>query len=271
MFLFSVLGTHAEENRSKVAPRTIGDITALLDQYQPDPAKALAVRKILDQMPPDTQDRKDLSRFYKQKAVAAQDVGAARENVLAMRKVVELGGEWDISEDLHLLSTAELMAGNIQQALAAKAEILSRLSPGTYPGKRLLAHGTIAGIYARFGDMKRAAVSIEEAESEYRYGLGKPYASHNRHAWIFNLDRIKSLIFVDQGKLSEAESLLRHAVSEMPGVLSDLAMAQEKKMAVLGSRMEPQLISVSKFKLTLLMSLPLKAVLPKPSISHAAL
>lgn len=207
-------------------PRSIRDITTLLDQYKPDPAKAAEVRKILDQAPPDTQDRKDLARFYKQKAMAAQDVGAAKEFVTAMRKVVELGGEWDLIEDLWHLGSAEFQAGNLQQAMASRTETLTRLPAGTQPGKRMNAYGDQAMLHARFGDLDSATKALETAEEIYRAGLNTRAAIINRHTWTFHLDRHKAGLLFQRGRLAEAEALVRHAAREMPGVRQDQEMAR---------------------------------------------
>jgi CHAT domain-containing protein len=221
--------SRADEPLSNVPPRSIRDITTLLDQYKPDPAKAAEVRKILDQAPPDTQDRKDLASFYKQKAMAAQDVGAAKEFVSAMRKVVELGGEWDLVEDLWHLGSAESMAGNLRQAMAARADILVRLPEGTSPGKRMNAYGGQAMLHARFGDLESATKALETAEAIYQAGLGTKAAIINRHTWTFNLDRYKAGLMFHRGRLAEAEALVRHAAAELPGRRQDQEMARIKR------------------------------------------
>ncbi|WP_422902493.1 hypothetical protein [Propionivibrio sp.] len=229
-FLLSSSGVLANEAGSKIVPRTIGDITALLDQYKPDPNKVAEVRRILDKPIPDTKNAKDLARFYKEKAVAAKEVGAARENVLAMRKVVEHGGEWDYGEDLMLLAQAESMAGNLLQVMELWKQLLDQLPAGTHPGKRLNAYANLAEIYTRFGDLEQASRMLENAENEYRIGLSKTKtAANNRNTWLFNLDGYKAAAMAARGKWPEAEALLRHASELMPKALADIEMADVLK------------------------------------------
>lgn len=213
----------------KAVSRTIGDITTLLDQYKPDPRQAESIRRILDQLAPEIQDTRDLALFYKSKANAAQEVGAAGAFVQAMRKVVELGGELDPIEDLHLLAHAEGMAGNLQQAVDARKRVLASIPPGKYEGKRLHAFGNLALIHARLGELDLAEQALVAAEKEYKSGLLRPHAAYNRHAWIFGLDRYKASVLLNKGKPLEAEALLLHAAAEMPRVISDVEMARVKR------------------------------------------
>jgi CHAT domain-containing protein len=221
-FFFATFGVFANDAGPKVAPRTIGDITTLLDQFKPDPSKAAEVRRILDKPVPDTKDRKDLARFYKEKAVAANDVGAARENVLAMRKVVELGGEFDLAEDLVLLSSAESMAGNLLQAMVARNEVIAKFTNQPFAQGRLIAAYTQnAALYAQLGNLEQTEIAIKSAENALRAALSTPAAASLSSTWTFILDRGKARLLLYQGKFAEAEALYRHAVAEMPGVISD--------------------------------------------------
>ena len=63
---------------SNVPPRTMADITNLLDQYKPDHKKVAELRSVLDSLPPQTQDKQELAKFYRTRAVAADRVGRVR-------------------------------------------------------------------------------------------------------------------------------------------------------------------------------------------------
>lgn len=219
------LAEASEATKPQAIARTIRDITALLDQYKPDPVKAAEVRKLLQQAPPEIRDRKDLARFYKSVAMAAQGVGAARDFVNAMRQVVENGGDWDIAEDLDLLAMAESMAGNLHEAIAARRRILEIAGSG-YPGKRLNAHGWLADAYVRLGDFAAAEKAIDAAESAYRVGLNNIGAARNNNIiWLRNLNRHKAAILQSKGRLQEAEALLHHAASLLPKARAQMQSA----------------------------------------------
>ncbi len=196
----------AADTPPQAPPRSIRDITALFDQHKPDHAKAAEVRKILDQAPPETQDRKDLAKHYKKVALAAEDIGAAREFVTAMRKVVELGGEWDLTEDLARLAQAERTAGNLQEVLTTYHQVLDRIPASSLDaGRRIALLGQVARVYAQLGDIERAAELDRQMQSEFRL-LRSPNPFHK---WHLNAQHGTILEF--QGKLAEAESHLQSA------------------------------------------------------------
>ena len=91
--LLSAKGECAAEEvvSSKAVPRTVTDITSLLEQYQPDPQKVLELRQILNSSPPETDSKKDLAKHYMKKADAADVLGAFTISIENLRKVVELG------------------------------------------------------------------------------------------------------------------------------------------------------------------------------------
>lgn len=48
----------ADTSQPKTPPRTVADITALLDQYQPDQARVAERKAVLAEPPPQTSDKK---------------------------------------------------------------------------------------------------------------------------------------------------------------------------------------------------------------------
>ncbi len=169
----------ASDLPSQAPPRSIRDITALLDQYKPDPSKAAEVRKILDQAPPDTQDRKDLARYYKQKAIAAADIGAGMEYLTHMRTVIDLGGEKDIGEDRALLADAEIVSGNFSQAVGTLQYVLDQFPLYGYNVKKARVSGELAYLYGRLGELDVANKYILRAEGySAAYGLQSNAANY---------------------------------------------------------------------------------------------
>src|SRR5262245_16411154 len=61
-------------------PRTISDITAILDQEKrEDPQVVVEARARADEAPPPTADPARLATFYLERARAARDIGRARQ------------------------------------------------------------------------------------------------------------------------------------------------------------------------------------------------
>src|SRR5258708_18452345 len=71
-------------------PRTIADISAILDQERPDPAAAARARAAADAQPEPGLSDRDLASFYWQRAVAAGDVGRAKQRLADAREPARL-------------------------------------------------------------------------------------------------------------------------------------------------------------------------------------
>ena len=69
-------------------PRTIADITAILDQQKPDPEKAEANRRAADAEPPTGLSAGDLSRFLHNRGTAAMELGRATQAVSDLRQEI---------------------------------------------------------------------------------------------------------------------------------------------------------------------------------------
>jgi len=83
--------TSSEEAQSLVLPpRTIADITAVLDREKPDPAKVAAARAVADKAPPAGLDGAAAARFYFDRGTSAGELGRSAQELADYRKAVEL-------------------------------------------------------------------------------------------------------------------------------------------------------------------------------------
>ena len=71
-------------------PRTIKDITAILDQQKlADPEAARQTRDLADQAPPDTTNPGALADFYYRRGLAARDIGRAKQAIADLTQAAE--------------------------------------------------------------------------------------------------------------------------------------------------------------------------------------
>jgi len=100
-------------------PRTITDITAVLDEYKPDPVKAAADRALADQAPPAGASDSELAAFYHQRGVAAGNIGRVPQQLADLRRAYELAtaAHAEPTRILQDLMTAEALAGNNANAI----------------------------------------------------------------------------------------------------------------------------------------------------------
>src|SRR6266851_3494486 len=71
-------------------PRTIADISAILDQQRPDPAAAASARAAADAQPTAGSSGDELATFHFRRGIAAGDVGRADQRLADARAAAEL-------------------------------------------------------------------------------------------------------------------------------------------------------------------------------------
>src|SRR6516162_8540426 len=96
-------------------PRTITDITAVLEQYRPDAATVDAAKAAAAAAPPTGAGEAELSLFYYHRGSAAGEIGRLPQQRADLRQAVELGNRSrprDFSWMLNELAVAEAQTGN---------------------------------------------------------------------------------------------------------------------------------------------------------------
>jgi len=146
-------------------PRTINDITAILDQQRlADPEAAARARARADQPAPTSTSPVTLAEFYYQRGLAARDIGRTSQEISDLTRALdwaERGGaspraEWDsIAANL---AWAELTGGKYSRAEA----ILQRLVATIPYGRR----GTLIWVYNQRSFLYGVAGNIEAAEAD---------------------------------------------------------------------------------------------------------
>ena len=193
------------------APRGIGDITSLLHQYKPDPAKVAAARASLQRQPPEGASKRELMRFHAELADAADSLGLAGVMLLHRRKLVQLAeGEPDEAEYLRTLAVGEMGSGNFLNSLkAGQAAINNRHVRG---GQELMSLYNVGRIQAFIGEVNEAKASWSQGTAVFNRIRNAPAAQ----AFITNFEALRDWaqadIAIAQGKSAEAESALRQSI-----------------------------------------------------------
>jgi len=103
------------------------DITAILDQQKPDPAKAAAARAAADAQPPAGATPIELANFYYRRATDAGEIGRLIQRRDDAKEAVRLGREARVSPQMYsfylaLLTQSEVATGNIRAAMSLSQE-----------------------------------------------------------------------------------------------------------------------------------------------------
>jgi CHAT domain-containing protein len=194
-------------------PRTITDITAILDQQKPDPAKADANRAAADREPPSGAGAAELARFYYTRGLAARELGRTRQLVADLRQAAQLGREShiDVSRILEAQFQAELTAGSPKAALAVAEELLALEK---VPGGQDLGHFSfLARSRLLTGDIAGAEKAVGDAQATFdSLRSSRPFAVFGDH-WRGILSGAQSDFLREVGRYGEAEKVAREGLA----------------------------------------------------------
>jgi hypothetical protein len=116
-------------------PRTIADITAILDQEKPDPARLAKMQADAERAPPTNADAGALVAFYYERAVARQNLGRFQDSIADCKAGIAAGARQDIDVTplRQLLGFQYDWAGDIQSSM----EVFQALARDSQrPGRR---------------------------------------------------------------------------------------------------------------------------------------
>ena len=197
-------------------PRSIGDITAILDQQKPDPAKVAAAQAFVSQEPPAGAEPSALVEFYFQRSLAANNLGRAQQQLDDAKKAVELAAPIEMSLSrrnviMQQLGFAYQAVGDFAAAIAVqddRVRAMNRSQAGQF--QLFSVYHTKVYYAARAGrlDLARDAMSQMErllAESSRWQYIPQPA----RDIWRVLTLRARAAIALETGRPVEAEADLR--------------------------------------------------------------
>src|SRR5260221_6270852 len=201
--------------------RTIAATSAILDQARPDPTAAARARAAADAQPEPGLSNRDLASFYWQRAVAAGDVGRAKQRLADAREAATLAsaGHANLSRIMSLLALAESRAGNVAAAIAAREEQARSVTAGG-DGQCFEAYTQIAVLSARLGDLAGAQRWIATAESYLQTMQTRKSYQMYGDVWAQSIAEAKGAVARTEGRLADAETSYRAAVAGMTLAIS---------------------------------------------------
>ncbi len=201
-------------------PRTISDITAILDSEKPDVKLIEELKADADTTPTGKESREDLAQFYFDRANARSQLGRLAESIADASKAVEVGrGAIDanmMGRLTQLLALQYGAAGDPKRALEVMQKHLrdTANTPGA-KGYQFAANRAIAGLLIQMGDvaqaeayLRRSLTAIQEARTSGLPGWRTSYARFGQN-WEAELEGTRAMIFEARGQFSEAEAAYR--------------------------------------------------------------
>lgn len=197
-------------------PRTIEDITAILDQQKPDPAAVEAARARADQPAPDTSDPSTLARFHFERGLAAREIGRARQEIDDLTKALGFAGPATnppAFRVLQMLAVAEVKAGNYSRALDYRRQAVAAVPP-RQRAALIPLYSTLVSMHVARGDLDaaeealRGVKSLNEELKQWPNQRAEVVVARQAH-----VARAEAAVLAARGRFVEAEILQRRAVA----------------------------------------------------------
>ena len=196
-------------------PRTLRDITAVLDEYKP-PAEQTAGRiAAADQQPSPGMSDAALADFYLKRNRAARDLGRVAQRLADLqqaRALAEKAGI-DLSPILLELSNTEAQLGNHADAIR-DAETRAQLDDRTPTHARLFSsYERLVSSNLALGHLTQAEHWLDSARTLYRAPYFARASEQARLGWQSDLAAMESEIQLAKGQYREAEASLRTGIA----------------------------------------------------------
>jgi CHAT domain-containing protein len=190
-------------------PRTIADITAILDQEKPDPAKVAEWQKAADAALPANADWKG----YRDRAEARTQLGRADDAIADLNKAIELVPNKN-GQDAFLIRQALALqlrfAGDPKQALRVAQDMLASASQPGGQGRQFFTRKLLVQIYVSLGELDQAEAQVRQIEKLWRASHGWPKrVDPYRTSWGAQLESAKAVVAQARGRYAEAEEAYR--------------------------------------------------------------
>ena len=200
-------------------PRTITDITAILDSEKPDITQIEKLRAEADAKPPGG-TREALAWFYYQRGYARAELGQLYASIADAKKAIEIargGLDANLLGRLQQFAGSQyLAAGNPRQALAIFSEQIRDTNVKGGRGHLFGGYRQISAILVQMGDLvqaeaflRRNTALIVKARTSGDPGWRQGYAKRGQ-AWEAEVELNHGIVLAARGKFREAEAANRN-------------------------------------------------------------
>jgi CHAT domain-containing protein len=188
-------------------PRTIADITAILDREKPDAARAAKMRAEADAPVPNTRDDGALAHFYFSRAEARALVGRTRDAIADCEKAIELGGGFSTEESRYhqFLSNQYSALGDFRRVIEINQALARNLENANQKGGLFAINLRIVGAFLSLDDLKQAEAYVRKSQSLLKQS--KAWKNRDTHGTFFEAytEAPNADLLFRRGRYREAE------------------------------------------------------------------
>jgi CHAT domain-containing protein len=209
-------------------PRTITDITAILDSEKPDAAKIAARKAEADAAPPSRASAPQLAQFYYDRGairgVLARNKDALADGLQALKLTKE---PVLVTRIRDLIALQYRTIGDPRQAVTMYQAVVHDAEQRGRRGTMIGALNYIAETLLSMGEIDQATAYARRCEALVQDARGSPdprwrqvYAIYGRY-WEAQADAARGLVLRARGQYAEAEAAYRRAEAFRRAALSD--------------------------------------------------
>lgn len=212
-----------DEAGIRVPPRSINDITRMLSDFRQNDDLVLRLTALADQVPPQTGEPRILFEFFRERGLAAGELGRVAQQIADLETAIKHGqpGTPEYARTIRSLAYAEFLGGNFLSAQAYAREAVKQV-PASSRGQLTGAYAQIVGLASQVGDFDMAQQALTDLESTLAtLKGGKGWATWS-HFWLTSHEKARGDLFRMAGRLVEAEGAYRKSLRENQQALADL-------------------------------------------------
>jgi len=213
-------------------PRTIADITAILDSEKPDAAKISQRKAAADAAPPTGLPPVKLAQFYydrgNARALLAQNKEALADGLQALTINKSAGDYSQLIRIRQFVGIEYKALGDPKNAIAIFDLTARDAEPNQRRGAAINALGNISRLYVSMGDVTQAGTYAGRVQALVQEARGSPnpkwrasYAIYG-HSWEADADETRGIVFAARGQYVEAEAAFRRAEAFRRATVKDL-------------------------------------------------
>ena len=194
-------------------PRTISDITALLDQQKPDPEQIKALQAAAAASPPANTEPRALARFYYGRAQARAGLGQNRAAIADTERALALIEDKASRQGfLAQLFLVNQLRPDSRRSLRLLRDMEALFRERGAPDELLTIYRNMIFHLVSLGDLDGADAVLAKAVAVFERGLAdSARAEPYRSAWEANLENIRAELFRARGQYADAEAALAKA------------------------------------------------------------
>ena len=200
-------------------PRTIADITAILDSEKPDDAKIAERKANADAAPPNNASAAKLAQFYYDRGAARALLSRNKEALTDGLQALAVGkGAIEFRQVSRIRQFVALQyraLGDPKQAITAFDSVVREGNQPTLRGTMINALANIAGTLVSMGDVTQATTYAGRIEALVQDARGSPNPNWRRaysiygHSWESDAEAVRGMVFEARGQYAEAEAAYR--------------------------------------------------------------